>query len=121
MVKSSGGYSNFFRFYSHGMGLPVSRVATGRYFACNQDLGILLDQFITSSNRRIQIVIIMYNKMGAPRCTNVQTSGAVQNETEPAPAIRFMFSSSTAPHPEPWVRCGFSAGSGCSGTRPRPV
>jgi hypothetical protein len=54
-----------------------------------------------SSNRRIQIVIIMYKEMGAPRCTNVRTSGAVPKETEPAPGMGFVFSSSTAPHPEP--------------------
>ena len=58
---------------------------------------------------------------GAPRCTQVRTSCAGLEKTEPAPHMRFVFDSPAAPHPEPWVRFGFGAGSGCSRTGPRPV
>jgi hypothetical protein len=74
MVKGRGGYTSFFSSLFSWNG--ASCIATGRYFACNQDLESFLDQFIMSSNRSIRIVIIMYNEMGAPRCTDVRTSGA---------------------------------------------
>ena len=56
--------------------------------------------------------------LGVPR---FEPEVQVQSFPEPAPPGRFVFSFPTAPHPKPWVRCGFSAGSGGSGTRPRPV
>ena len=54
--------------------------------------------------------------LGAPR---FEPQVQVQKKTKPAPHTRF--GSLATPHPKPWVRFGFSAGSGCLRTEPWPV